>query len=54
MRFTNSDIYNNFDGVCETIEEKIRNRENPPNPLYQGGNREIPLTPFIKGGYSYL
>jgi hypothetical protein len=36
LRFTNYEIYNNFEGVCETIEEKIRNRRNPPSPLYQG------------------
>jgi very-short-patch-repair endonuclease len=34
IRFTNEEVYNSYEWVCESIIEAV---QNPPNPLYQGG-----------------
>ncbi len=55
IRFTNIEVYDNFEWVCENILDKIRSKQNlqmgqeknPPSPIYKGGiGLEAPL---IKG-----
>jgi replication-associated recombination protein RarA len=39
IRFTNTEVYESFEWVCMRIDETLRDRkQNPPNPLWQGGN----------------
>ncbi|MDD2693831.1 MAG: replication-associated recombination protein A [Candidatus Gracilibacteria bacterium] len=45
VRFTNEEVYKSYEGVCERIMEIIEKRkQNPPNPLSQGGMK--PQNPF--------
>lgn len=46
VRFTNEEVYKSYEGVCERIMEVIRKtKQNPPNPLSQGGMK--PQEPWI-------
>jgi len=53
MRFTNQEVLNNFDAVCEQIETFSL-----PLPMAAGGiaiaNIRSPLTPLTKGGIQAL
>jgi len=37
IRVSNNDVIKNFDGVCQLLDEKIKN---PPTPLHKGGKKE--------------
>jgi hypothetical protein len=46
MRFTNTEIFQNFDAVCSIIE----NVQIPPTPLEKGGLERVPTSLTEKGG----
>jgi hypothetical protein len=47
VRFTNNEIFYNFESVCEEIERILNNDTYPPYPPYQrGAEEQQPISHF--------
>jgi len=55
LRFTNTDIHNNFEGVCQVINKELQETgKSPLAPLYKKRGKEIPVTVKMRIGYDEI